>query len=329
MTSTEKKVLFTIGGFEVKENSIYKIVDKPDGDAPSGFQERGVTKLPSAGVDESFQVPFKSYGPNGEGVWDTGFGIHSPCYADMDPTSVAAQVKVLTANLLTPYRKLYGKPDAFAEGNEEFFLKKNFVVFSSQNLNTANPEHLMTIYFALRAHQVAPQGSQGDSKYRDASYIIVDKNKAVNEKDKRRSAKFAAIGLFTTLFQQDRERLFAILTWAGLPITEGIDQLTLNGIFDEYIQVNPDRAAFFLNTEIDSQSKVGLEKILIYRKLKDSVNRNPKVSKVPNGSYFYEGDLELGADLKASAENIAKLSSLSKVKRELLLQDEDEENNED
>jgi hypothetical protein len=323
--SSEKKVLFTVNGFEVKANSIYKIADKPDGDAPSGFQALGVTKLPSAGVDESFQVPFKEIGSNGDGVWDTGFSEYSPCYADMDEAVVKAQVKVLKENLLKPYIASTGKKDAFEEGNEEFFKKMNFKVFSGQNLNTASIHDRMTLYFALRAHQVAPEGRQGDSKYREAAYVIVDKNKAVNEKDKRRTMKFNAIGLFITLYQQDRERLFSILTWIGFNISESTDQLTLNGMFDEYLQVSPDRAEAFINTEKESQTKIGLEKLLVYKKLRETATKSTKITKIPNGSYFYEGDIELGVDLKSSAENIAKLASLTKVKKDLLLLDEIED----
>jgi hypothetical protein len=287
--STEK-VLFTVNGFEVKANSIYKVKDKPDGDAPTGFQELGVTKLPSAGVDESFQVPFHQLGNNGGGIWNTGFNEHSPCYYDMDPVVVTAQVKALNANLLKPYRAATGNQEAFKEGNEDFFKRTNFQVYSGQVFNTNNVIDLMTLYFALRAHQVAPEGRQGDSKYREASYIIVDKNKDVKEKDRRKSLKFSAIGTFTSLYQNDRERLYAILGWSGLPVSESVDQMTLVSMFDEFIEGKPDRAEFFLNTEKDSNTKIGLEKILIYRKLKDTISKNTRISKVPNGSYFYDGN---------------------------------------
>jgi hypothetical protein len=237
----------------------------------------------------------------------------------MDPAVVTAQVKALNANLLKPYRAATGNQEAFKEGNEEFFKRTNFQVYSGQVFNTNNVIDLMTLYFALRAHQVAPEGRQGDSKYREASYIIVDKNKDVKEKDRRKSLKFSAIGTFTSLYQNDRERLYAILGWSGLPVSESVDQMTLVSMFDEFIEGKPDRAEFFLNTEKDSNTKIGLEKILIYRKLKDTISKNTRISKVPNGSYFYDGNIELGSDLKASAENIAKLKDLSKIKAEILL----------
>lgn len=322
---SKEKILFTVNGFEVRSNSIYKVKDKPDGDAPTGFQQAGTTKLPSAGVDESFQVPFKVMGPNGEGAWDTGFSKFSPCYANMDESAINATVKALKENLLDPYKRATGKTEAFADGNEEFFKKTNFKVFSGLSLNTTDIYELMTLYFALRAHQVAPEGSQGDSKYREAAYILVDKHKDVKEKDRRVSLKFKAIKSFSTLYDQDREKLFAILVWNNFRISESVDEVTLTGMFDEYVHGSPDKAEAFMNSVNEAENRIGLDKLLIFRKLKETATKNPKITRMQNGTYFYDGTLEIGKDLKSCAENIAKLKDLVKVKKEILLLDEVED----
>lgn len=321
---SEKKLLFTVNGFEIRSNSSYKVKDKPDGDAPTGFQELGVTKLPSDGVDECFQVPYKQVGANGEGIWDTGFFVHSPCYANMEESQVKVMVKSVVDNLLKPYRSITGNPKAFEEGNEEFLGKTNFKIYTGLTFDTNNMFDLMTLYFALRGHKVAPEGSKGDSKYRNCAYLLIDKNRDVKEKDRRKALKFESIGLFQTLFEQDKTRLYAVLNWINLRVGETTDKMTAIGIFDEYISGSHDKSEAFLNTVKESETKVGLDKLMLYQKLKDSANRNAKITKLPNGTYFYDGTIEIGKDLKSCADNISKLKDLDKVKRELLLLTEED-----
>ena len=319
----EKKILFTLNGLEVREGSTYIVKDKPDGDAPSGFVKAGVSKLPSDGVDESFQVRFESI--NGkQGVWDTGFYVYSPCYKGLPDADKKAIVQKLVKDVLTPYRAASGIKDAFDEANEEFFKNTNFKVFTGLVYNTDNPVDLMNLYFALRTYQVAPQGAHGDSKYRECSYILVDTTKNVKEKDKRNIAQFEAVGLFQTLFENDREKLISILHWLNFRVAANPDKYTLITMFQEYVSGSYDKAQTFLNLADDASTALGLDKISIYRRLKEVLNKSNKITKSPKGVLFYDGDIELGPDLKAAAENIAKNKDLKRVKNEVLLSEDSE-----
>ena len=42
-----------VNGLEIRQHSIYKVINKPDKSAPDGFQREGSTKLPSYGIGNS------------------------------------------------------------------------------------------------------------------------------------------------------------------------------------------------------------------------------------------------------------------------------------
>jgi hypothetical protein len=325
--SKEKAVLFTVAGFEVKPNTVYTIGDKKDGDAPDGFVKLGVTKLPSLGIDETFQPRFIRRDPNNpeSGVWDTGFYEYSPCYDGQEHVAKAATVKALVKNLLEPYRAATGQPDAFELTNKDFFDKLMFRVYSGKMFNTADPVQAMELYFALLSYQVAPKGSEGDSKYRMAAYTIFDNKKKTKDKNETSLKIFKAIGLFNALYSSDREKLVTVLRWVGITLTEQLpDEDTLVGMFDQYLSGSYERAKIFLDTCEEANTETGLNKLNIYKRLKEVVNKGNKISKSPKGIYFYDGDIEIGPDLKSASENIAKNKDLNRVKKELLLLDEEE-----
>jgi hypothetical protein len=324
--SKEKAVLFTVAGFEVKPNTVYTIGDKKDGDAPDGFVKLGVTKLPSIGIDETFQPRFIRRDPNNpeSGVWDTGFYDYSPCYDGLEHAAKSATVKALTKNLLEPYRAATGQPEAFELTNKEFFDKLMFRVYSGKTFNTSDPVQAIELYFSLLSYQVAPKGSEGDSKYRMAAYTIFDNKKKVKDKNETSIAVFGAIGVFTKLYENDREKVLTILRWVGINTPQEVDKETLIGIFHEYVKDSYDKAKVFLNACEEADTEIGLNKFNIYKRLKEIANKGNKISKSPNGIYFYDGDIEIGPDLKSASENIAKNKDLNRVKKELLLLDDEE-----
>ena len=95
-----KDTLFKINDFEVKKDSIYVVKDKRDMDAPSGFIRAGVSKLPSKGVGDTFQVRYVSRDGGRTGTWDTGFYEFSHCYKTQDKDSVKPLITSLKKNIL-------------------------------------------------------------------------------------------------------------------------------------------------------------------------------------------------------------------------------------
>lgn len=320
MAKSERDFLFTINDFEVYSNSVYVVNDKRDLDAPSGYINAGVSKLPSRGVGETFQVRFESRDNGRTGVWDTGFDEYSPCYKSRSIEETKSIVKGLKTNLLMPYRKAVGIDDAFDKTNEKFFLSTRFHVYSGKTYNTNDPIDLMELYFGLLTNQLTPKGQEGNSKFNDSSYVVIDINKSMTSKASRNIEKFKAIGSFQGMLKADRDRLMAILEYSGLSFSKAVDETSLISMFSDYLDggTKDSRIEIFNNLVEETETKQGMEKVYLYKALKTEFKKpGSKITKSA-GLFFYDG-IELGPELKNSVENIMKNTKLSGVKKDLLL----------
>lgn len=321
----ESKILFTVNGFAVKADSTYVVKDKRDMDAPTGYIQAGVSKLPSRGVGDSFEVRFVSNDGGRTGVYDTGFHEYSDCYKDLSLEERKPIVAALKKNLLNPYRLATGNPTAFENGVEgEAFIKtQRFMVQSSKTYNTSDVRSAMELYFGLLTRQLTPKGEEGNTAYEDSSYVVIDLSKDRNIKDERALNEFKAIGAFSSMLRADKERLYAILKYVGMTFLPSIDEGAIISMFNDYIRNNnSDKTDIFNNLVTETESKAGLDKVFIYKALKELSTRATSLTK-SSGIYYYN-DVEVGSDLKNAADNINKNPKLVQIKKELLLaEDED------
>lgn len=321
MATTKKdNVLFTIDGFEVRKNSTYQILNKRDGDAPSGFLKAGVTKLPSDGVGDTFGCKYVRRPGSQKGVWDTGFYSYSPCYSGKSDEEIEIIVNRLQEVIVRPIEQIVGK-DKLSHTNNEFWDSKRFFITAGMIINTQNPDDVLKLYFSLMTHSLTPKGSEGDSAYSNSSYVVQDTSKVKKLKDERAENKFKAIGVFHALIENDSAKLGMILNYLGLNYSESVENSTLMAMFDEYISSGEDRLIAFNSAVEESKTKPGMDKIAVYTCLKNElIKPKSRVEKTSQGVLFFE-DTEIGADIRSAAENIAKNSKLKAVKTKLLLED--------
>jgi hypothetical protein len=321
--SSKGNLLFDVDGFNVYRDSIYVVRDKEDLSAPSGFIQAGVTKLPSDGIKEMFQCRYIQKSAK-TGVWDTGFYEYSPCYAGIQKEIIQDKIKRLQENVIEPYKQSVGNPNALNHGDDEFWSGLNFSIYTGQVFNTENPEDVLTLYFALLTKQLTPKGLEGDSRYSNSAYVCLDITEDTKKKDERSSKKFRAVGIFENLLNTDKPRLVAMLNYANLVVSPEIENDAFRGLFDQYLSTGEGfkNIDTFLRLVDETSDDVGRSKVAIYIKLKESYSRNNKVTKNPNGVFYYE-DQEIGPDLKAAATNIARTEELKDVKKALLLENED------
>lgn len=315
------KKLFEVDGFEVMANTRYVIADRTDHNAPSGFVEKGVTKLPSDGVGETFSCPFRAQGTEGDGVWDTGFYPESPCYANIGNEEAKKIVQGLEKNLLQRYGAFIGGSEKLNHLNNEFWDSKKFRVFSGQSLSTDKIEELMTLYFALRQRKVVPKGKEGEAKYRGTPYYVVDVNQDVKKRDEKALKKFDAIGKFQGMLRTDKSTLISILSYMDIPVADNVKDSALIGMFSSYIESSEPTIERF-NSVVDmSETEQGRQIIEVFLELK-KMSRKGKLEKI-NSVYYFDGE-ELGADLKTSAENVVKNKALSELKNLIILGEDDD-----
>lgn len=315
--NVKKELLFTVDGFEVYSNSSYLIADKKDGDAPSGFVEAGVSKLPSDGVGDSFQIPAREVAPN-VWKWDTGFYEYSPCYADTPVAEQKTIIKNLNKNLVEPYRQFMGDPELFKNSKDEDYSGLLFNARSGKKYYTENPNDRMELYFAILSATVTPPGKEGDSKYRRSFFMIYDTTVQLKQKDENNLSFFKAAGMFSNLFTQDRSRLLAILSWVGMSkVAESVDEGTLTTMFHDFTKSRPDVVTRFLDAVAESENDAYKAKIIIFRNLKERATKTSKFQKSATGIFHYNG-IEVGPDLQAAADNISKNPELGEIRNEVL-----------
>lgn len=315
-----KRKLFEVEGFPVMSGTRYVITDRLDHDAPSGFIDKGVTKLPSDGVTETFGCPFRATGTDGEGLWDTGFYPDSPCYMAISSTESEKEVEGLRKNLFERYGKYIGGVDKLDHQNNEFWDKKTFKVHSGQSLTTDKIEDLMTIYFALRQRKVVPKGKEGEAKYRGTSYHILDVNQSVKRRDEKAVKNFEAVGTFHGMLKSDKRTLVSILSYMDINVSEDTKDSALIGMFQSYVE-NSEATIDRFNKVVDmAEDEQGRQIIEVFLALKER-GRKGKLQR-ENNVYYYEGT-ELGADLKTAAEKVVKDKSLEELKNSIILGDDD------
>lgn len=314
----EKELLFEVGGVKVFRGSIYVCKHKEDLSAPTGFQEKGTTKLPSDGADNSFPCGYQAFSET-EGTWDTGFHVYSQCYASVSEEVAKNKVEMLQKNLVEPYEKHRGKEGLLDHSNDDFWNKKMFKISADKVFNTKNPEDLLTLYFGLLTRELTPKGQEGNSKYRDSAFVLVDETKNVKKKDERSSNLFEAIGLFEELLKTDKVKLIQLFSYLNMTISPDIEEGTFRSMAREYFdQVTGKNVDMFMMTVEESNTEFGRDRLAIFNKLKEALKRGNTVTTNPNGVLYY-GDKEIGPDLKSAAHNIAKTKELSTIKKELLL----------
>lgn len=145
---SDSKVLITVNNLDIKSNSIYKIENKPDMNAPSGYREMGTTKLPSEGIGNSVPCRFVVNDHNtGKGVYDTGLYIGSPCFKGKGEKEQERVVADLREHIVKPYEALHGMA-ILDHKNLSFWDNFSVDLWEGRFFNTSNVEDLLDLYIA-------------------------------------------------------------------------------------------------------------------------------------------------------------------------------------
>lgn len=311
---SKEKVLFEIDGFQVCEGRIYKIYNKPDANAPTGFVKMGTTKLPSEGIGDVF--PFRHV----DGIWDTGFHAASPCYRGMSPAEIKGLVDSRRKNILIPLQQARGVADLFEHTNQKSLDEAMFSIDVDASFSADDLVHRMTLYVALLNKKVTPKAKQHSPQYRHSAYLIEDSTRASKISHESEIAHIKSLRLFEKMYQADPESLKVILEWLDMQgFVEGnSDSDVITAIFNMKIKGDPTTATRFINCVEEVQSKAsGHTKYYIFSKLNKMKGKSSQFVAGTNGRWYYAG-IEVGADLKTAAEAIAVKSDLAGLRDEIL-----------
>ena len=319
MSETKKEKLIEVNGLVIKTNSVYKITNKVDNNAPDGFVREGTTKLPSEGIGNT--VPCKFHVTNkakGTGVFDTGFYLGSPCYSMQEKSEIESKVKALTKSIVDPYEKKYGAK-ILDHKNEEFWVDFGVDLFSGRYFVTSNVDDLLELYIAMSAFELTPKELIGNPKFSNSQYCIEDKEKVQTVKSERANNMIEVISKFGVMLSDDRETLINVLRYIRLlGVSDTIDTATLNGLFFEWLQKSTENPEIFKNAYELTQSDSTKDVVNLYVIASRLANKK-KLEKVGN-EYTYKGEV-LGADLKTVAKNVNSKPELGEIKIEFIEMD--------
>lgn len=311
--------MFNVNGLSVKESAVYKIENRYDPTAPTGFQRHNATKLPSSDVGNSVQIPFVvTNKATGDGIWDTGFFEKSPCYAGMPPAAVKERVKALRTHIVEPYEKLKGKEGLLEHSNDEFWSSFTVDLWAGRYLSTDDPIHLLDLYAAMQAGELAVESDQGNPRYNQADFIIIDKVKERSAKQSRAVASVTASGRFFALLQENPQKLLVMLRYVGVTnVTNKIDSDVLMTLFTQWLDMGDKNAENFVKLLDECENKSFEEAVYMYTTLKNMFERGRAITKNTMGDYVYNGH-PLGKDLKHVAKNLVMSPDLSEIKAQIL-----------
>ncbi len=314
--SEKKETLIIINGLEIKTNSIYKITNKLDSSAPSGFIKEGTTKLPS--IDVGNTVPCRFITTNkarGIGIFDTGFYKDSPCYATVDKELSKQQVKSLRNHIVNPYEDKHGR-GVLDHKNEDFWKEFGVDLYTGRYFVTSNVDDLLGLYIAMSGFELTPKDKVGNPKFNESQYCIEDKDKVTTIKQERSSNLMNSITKFGVLLETDKTKLLNILRYIRIiGVNEDIDTLTLNSLFFEWLHKSDENPKKFLKTYKLASSDSTSEIIDLYTLVNRLVIK--KIINKEGSEYSYKGEY-LGMDLKTVATNLNNKKELEEIKIELL-----------
>lgn len=300
----EKKVLFTVNGYDVLSNTIYTVSDKIDYNAPSGFIEFGVTKVPGTG--DSASCPYSL----SAGAYDHGFSELCPMYQYDDPKLAKTKAKSLVSNLLTPFcRRNSKKEEDLSELNGDVFWDGYIVNFNEDSkFNTGNPTEALDLYIAILSGKLAPKGEENKPKYIDSAYLV----DSIEIKTKRHSDaimnKQTAVFNFMTL-SKDIEKTKAILLYSGVNAEFITDQESLSILFEDKIAGKPEKIKEF-NDNVDyyNESEDNELEVQLFRRL-TNLKRHGRGKLVVSKSAITYNDIEIGKDLLTASKKLARQES--------------------
>lgn len=304
--------MFTVRGFEVRQDSVYEIVGKPDRTAPSGFKDEGVTKLPSKDISNMISCNFiETNSANGTGVYDTGLHIDSECYHNMNPKEAKSLVEALEKHIVKPYEAKHGK-GVLSHLNTEFWNDYAASLRLNEVFSTRKVEDLLALFIALNQYDLCPKGKHGNPKYNKAQYCVEDRNKVQSIKSERAEAHIDAVTNFGVLLKTDKTKLANIFKYVGI---EGVTSKTSNkdfkSIFKEWLTTSEANSNLFNKTFDMSEAEATKDVVHFYSVL-HKLARAGKLERI-NSSYHYKG-IELGADLKTAAKRVNTDKELEEVK---------------
>jgi len=305
--------------FVIKSDTIYTVLPKPDPSAPDGFREHGTTKIIHPDVGVTHGAPYDS----DMEIWDTGFYPFSPCLKGMSEIDKAKHLKDTAEFIVKPVESIKGKDILLHNANNKFFDEFAITLANKVVFNTGNPIELLSLYFSILSKELCPKANVGNPMFKQASYMVVNRDTEISNKEQIEIDNARATGEFYTLLKSDKEKLTKIFKYLRIADTSIEDEQTFISIFNRFLRDKQDgyrNSKIFLE-HLDKFSKeAGEEELHLFSMISNLYDK--KEIELVKSEYYIKG-INLGASLKHAAMTAAKLPEVKKLIVELSSSDEE------
>lgn len=237
----EKEILATIRGtedaFDIKANTLYKVVGRYDDSAPDGLKRAGISKIPFMGNGERILCRFDEVSD----IYDTGFYPSSKCYANVSYKEAEALANKAYKNIAEPFARMTSKD--INQSNFEFW--DDFIVPISDDevtFNTSNPVDAFKLYIAVLSRKLCPDELDGDPRYKESFYRVIDTSttKAANNEFELDTMR-ATAGFVTLLNGSEDASQGAkdIAIWLGFYDGSDVSSEYILLAFNNYLKEDP------------------------------------------------------------------------------------------
>lgn len=313
MGENKKEVLASIKGseeiFDIKKDTIYKVYGRFDEGAPDGLQRLGISKIPFLGNGDRILCRFDELSE----VYDTGLYASSMCYRGLPPQEAAKMAKKAKENIGDPYVKITGKN--IEQSNYDFW--DSFIVALNDDsviFDTSNPVDAFKLYIAVLSRKLCPEELDGDPKYKDAFYRLIDTTTTEVFKNEYDLDVMNATATFVTMLNGDKEEEQAakdIAIWLGFYDGSDLSKEYILLAFSNYLKADPGNCKSYSRAYTMYNSPVEYEILKICRMLCVLALRG--VTELTKKGLML-GGRTLGKDRKSVADRCVNDKDMEKTK---------------
>ena len=308
--SKEKEIL-RVNGVDIKLNSVYTVIHKPDSSAPKAYREEGVSKTPHPYISDVISCVYKN------NRWDTGFYTSSECYRGLNPKEKQIVVDNVKKVLVEPLEEIYGE-GVLNHNNNDFWDGWGFELRQDKPIDTSDPEQLLGVYMGILHGKLAWDEDMKASKFNGAMFAISNRTEKVNRSEENNLQKTMVKAQAINMHGNDKDLLFKITSYVGLKINEEIDLRGLNTIIGSWIDEKGrgiQRAKSF-NDAVDLSKTVKGKKILsVHKELKDLYNKGLIVRE---NNVLKANGVEIGSNFKEATSNVISNKKIDNIIVKLL-----------
>lgn len=311
-----KKLLATVGGMKIYSGSIYVITGKMDEEAPSGYQERGISKTPfpgnktvsCCGWDKDLRV------------YDTGFFINSGCYKGYSLEDRKEEMDMRIKNIRHPFEETVNED--LDQKNFDFWDSYSIDLYDGRLFYTDDVRDLFELYIAILSKALTPKEEDGNPLYVESYYCVEDKTTAVDIRKQRQIDKADILYEFMGKLkgsESEKQSIYDLLLYLDVIRSIDLDPSMVQYIFTNWIDAKNTNVDMYKEASSrflsDDETTEGMQIIKFHRMIKEMIE-GLTVSVNSDGLYL-NGEL-IGADAISASMALVSNKTMLEAKSRVL-----------